>query len=64
MDIFRPFRMQWWQTGLFKVSMVSLGIALGANWPEFFSRWIVLLLLVFGVTALYIASVWWRQVRS
>lgn len=61
MNIFKSFTLKWWQTGLFKVSLISLGIILGVYWQEFFLQWVVIVTLIFVLPALYLANVWWRQ---
>ena len=61
MNLLKSFTLNWWQGGLFKWSMVSLGIVIGATWPEFFSAWRWLFLMLFVFPALYITCVWWKQ---
>lgn len=36
---FKSFTLKWWQGSLFKIALISLGIAIGANWPEIFAIW-------------------------
>ncbi len=61
MNLFKSFTLKWWQAGLLKVSLISLGIILGVYFQEFFLQWIVLVTIAFVVPAIYIASVWWKQ---
>jgi hypothetical protein len=61
MNIFKNFTLKWWQAGIFKLALYSLGIAIGATWPEFFRGWTTLLLLVFLVSVSYVTYIWWKQ---
>jgi hypothetical protein len=61
MNPFKSFTLKWWQTGLLKLSMISLGIILGIYWQGFFHQWIVIVTIVFIVPALYLVRVWWEQ---
>jgi hypothetical protein len=61
MNIFKSFTLKWWQTGLFKWSMLSLGIVIGAAWPQVFNPWRPELLVLFILPTLYISWVWWKQ---
>jgi hypothetical protein len=61
MNIFKSFTLKWWQTGLFKWSLLAVGIVVGAAWPGFFNTWRVELLALFLVPSLYLSWVWWRQ---
>jgi hypothetical protein len=61
MNIFKDFTLKWWQVGIFKAALLSLGIIIGSTWPELFQGWTTLLLLVFLVSVAYVTSIWWRQ---
>jgi len=61
MNPFKTFTLKWWQGSLFKYSMLSLGILIGATWPQIFSPLRSLLLAGFALPALYISWVWWKQ---
>jgi len=61
MTIFKPITLKWWQGSLFKFAMVSLGLAVGASWPDIFIRWRPELLVLCLFPSLYILRVWWKQ---
>ena len=61
MNFFKPFALKWWQGGLFKIAMVSLGIAIGATWPDLFSGWRPALLIVFVLFSIYLFWIWLKQ---
>ena len=58
MNIFKSFTMKWWQGTLFKWSMVSLGIVVGAAWPVIFNFWRTELLLLFILPTIYVTWIW------
>ena len=37
MNLFKPVTLRWWQVGSFKISMIAVGIAIGATWPSIFA---------------------------
>ena len=61
MGLLKTFTLNWWQGGLFKLAMISLGIVMGLTWPDFFAQWRLVLLAVFILLGSYLACVWWRQ---
>lgn len=61
MDIFKSSAFTWWQMGMFKLGLLSIGIAVGAYWHDVFLpyvSWLVILGLVLGV---YVVFVWSRN---
>jgi hypothetical protein len=60
-NVFKPFTMKWWQAGIFKIAMLSLGLLIGSTWPEFFAPWRAALCIVFIVCAGYLTYLWWNQ---
>ena len=61
MNIFKSITLKWWQGSLFKISILSLGIAIGASWPNIFLNWVIPLTVLFAVLVCYIGYVWWKQ---
>ena len=61
MNIFSKSTFTWWQIGLFKLSVLTFGIAVGASWSEAFSQYITALLAVAVVSGLYVAYVYFKQ---
>ncbi len=58
MTIFKSFTLTWWQAGLFKLCLLSLGAAIGAHWADYFTGLIPVLLAVAVILGLYLVSVW------
>jgi hypothetical protein len=61
MKILKTLTLQWWETSLFKLSMIALGILVGATWPDLLAPWRGVLLAVFALPAAYLTWVWWKQ---
>lgn len=61
MNIFKSFTLQWWQTGLFKWGMLTLGIAIGSYWHAIFAGYLPVLLIVAAASLSYITYIWWKQ---
>jgi len=61
MNIFKDVTLKWWQGSIFKLCMASFGVVVGATWPEIFAPWTTPLLVIFVVTAAYLAYAWWNQ---
>ncbi len=60
MNPFKSYTLTWWQVGLLKVSMLALGLVIGATWPEEFETWTVLLWILFATPAAYLTFVGFR----
>ena len=60
MDPFKSFCLTWWQAVLWKTAMVSLGMAVGANWPRV-QAWTGPLVAVALLTGGYVTVVWLAQ---
>jgi hypothetical protein len=61
MDMFKTFTLKWWQTGLFKLGMLALGIAIGTYWQDFFRGYLFVLLGVAVVSLAYVSYLWSKQ---
>ena len=61
MDMLKNSTFTWWQVGLFKLSVVTFGIAIGAYWQAVFLPYLTALLVVAVVSGLYVGYVWLKQ---
>lgn len=57
----KPFTMQWWQTGIFKITLLSIGVVIGSIWPDVFGPQIVLLIILAIVGTLYLLFTWSKR---
>ena len=61
MHIFSNSTFTWRQIGLFKLSVLTFGIAIGAYWQDVFLPYFTSLLAVAAVSGLYVAYVYFKQ---
>ena len=61
MNLFKTFTLKWWQTSLFKLGMLALGITIGAYWHGFFGSYPLALIAVAVASLTYVACLWWKQ---
>lgn len=61
MNIFKTYTYRWWQIGIFKLALLSIGVAIGVYWYDFFASYLGAVLVVGIVAALYILAVSFRQ---
>jgi len=54
-SIFSPWTFKVWELGIFKVSVVSFGIFIGAYFSDFFDSWLTVLFIIFLVGWAYFA---------
>lgn len=57
MKLFRNYTFTWWQAGLLKLCMLSIGIAIGAYWWDFFVDYVAWFLGAGIILGLYLAYV-------
>jgi hypothetical protein len=58
MNTFKSITMTWWQVSLLKWAVFLIGIAVGATWPELFSRYAVTFVGIGLILSLYLFKVW------
>lgn len=61
MILFKTLTLQWWQTSIFKIGMLALGIAVVAYLHEFFGGYLVIPISVPALSLGYMTYVWWKQ---
>ena len=61
MNILKNYTFTWWQAGIFKVCLLAIGIAIGANWPKVFAQYTTLLVAVGIVLGIYLAVISFRK---
>ena len=59
--LFKSFTFAWWQLGLLKLSLLSLGVIVGSTWPGVFAGWRELLVVLFVVPAFYLSYLGLKQ---
>ncbi len=61
MNIFKSFTFTWKQIALLKLSVLFVGIAIGAYFSAFFAPYTLFLLIVGILIGLYIFSIWLKK---
>jgi len=64
MNLLKDFKLHWWQAGLFKICLLSLGIIIGVYFKSFFVGLIPVLWIIFIVLAVYLTWVWFKQIKG
>ena len=54
MNLFSAVTLKWWRVSIFKLSLVSFGVFVGATWPNIFDKWLNALIVIFIVKTLYL----------
>lgn len=58
MKIFKTVPMSTWEVGMVKFTVGSIGIAIGATWPNIFAPYATILFVAGILVGLYILYVW------
>ncbi len=61
MQLFQSYTFTWWQIGIFKLALISIGVAIGAYWNDFFIRYLIALIVIAVITSAYIAYISLKQ---
>jgi hypothetical protein len=61
MNIFKSITLKWWQTGILKVGMLALGIAIGTYCHDFIGGYLLILTIVAAASLTYVTYIWWKQ---
>jgi len=61
MSLFGQKNFTWLQATIFKISVLAFGIVVGAYWHNFFSQYLVSLLVITVVAGVYTAYHWLKN---
>ncbi|AFV24105.1 hypothetical protein Mpsy_1899 [Methanolobus psychrophilus R15] len=61
MQLFHSYTFTWWQIGIFKLALLSIGFSIGAYWNEFFIDHLIALIVIAIITSAYIAYISLKQ---
>jgi hypothetical protein len=61
MNLFKTFTLKWWQTSIFKVGMLALGLVHGAYLHHLFGGYLVILIVASALSLAYVSYIWWKQ---
>jgi len=58
---FKSYTFTWWQIGIFKLALLAIGIAIGSYWHNFFSDYLVPLIIIAVIASVYIMFISLKQ---
>ncbi len=58
MNIFKTTTLTWWQVNLLEWAAFFIGIAVGATWPELFTKYVTAFVIIGLLLSLYLFKVW------
>lgn len=61
MNIFRSYTYTWWQIGIFKLALLSIGVVIGTYWQEFWSAHLLTLFAFSVISTAYVMYASFRQ---
>lgn len=64
MNLFKNYTFTWWQIGIFKLALLSIGVLIGTYWNEIFQPHLTALLVIAVVTTVYVISISLKQSRN
>ena len=64
MNLLKSETLTWWQVGILKLSVLLIGIAIGANWSATFVSYSALFVLVGLCGGIYIGYIWFYEGKS
>ena len=64
MNIFKDYKMPWYDMGALKWTTFLFGLYIGAVWPEFFAGWTNILLVLAIVGLVYLVGKYWKTIFS
>lgn len=63
MKILKSYTYPWWQIGIFKLALLSIGAAIGAYWSGFFMANLTAVIVIAVICSLYTLYVSLKQVK-
>jgi hypothetical protein len=61
MNLFKTFSLTWWQAGVFKVGLLSVGVMIGTYCHDIFAGYLLPILVIAVVSLAYVTFIWWKQ---
>ena len=53
MSLFKSYTLTWWQIGIFKLALLSIGSVIGAYWHDFFGANLTALVVIAVIASGY-----------
>lgn len=61
MNIFKPKTVTWWQFSILKIAVGVIGIAIGSTWPEIFSPYALVFVIIGIALGIYLWTIWMKD---
>jgi hypothetical protein len=61
MNLFKPTMFTWKQLGSLKWGVLFIGIAIGAQWPDFFTPYVLILVIIGLILCIPPALAWFGE---
>ncbi len=61
MKLFKSYTLTWWQINILKLTLFTVGAAVGAHWHGFFSANLGVLIVIAAIGGIYITYVALKQ---
>ncbi len=61
MNLFKSYTFTWWQIGILKLALLSLGAVIGAYWHDFFGDHLVTFIIITIITSVIIMIISLKQ---
>lgn len=63
MKLFGTCKLEWWQIGLIKITLLLFGIVIGAYWYLFWMPYVMTLLVIAVILSIYLLVTCWGKAK-
>ena len=64
MNLFKSYTFTWWQIGILKLALLSLGAVIGAYWYDFFGANLAAFIIIAVIASIIIMFISLKQVKQ
>jgi len=64
MNLFKSYTFTWWQIGILKLALLSIGIVIGAYWHDFFGANLTAFIIIAAVANIIIMFISLKQLKQ
>ncbi len=58
MKLLKNYNFKWWEVGMLKVTLLAVGVVIGAWWSDFFINYLEMLILLAAAGMVYFLIFW------
>jgi len=63
MKLFGTYKLEWWQIGLLKITLLLFGIVVGVYWYVFWTPYLMTFLVIAIILAIYLLFTCWGKTQ-